>query len=123
MNEANSTDQRIQGVLSRLAEVIDAENAAIGTDSGFDLTRSNALKSRCLYDMTILFRDISPSSLGPAHRNLLDAVKAKLAINSVKVRAHMDAVRDIAELIKETVTAAEADGTYSVDQFRCYELS
>lgn len=123
MIEPTSQDQRINGVLSRLEAVIDAENAAIGADPRFDLKQSNALKSRCLYDMTIMFRGINLSELDEQQRQLLKTVKTKLDRNNLKVRAHMEAVRDIADMIKQTVAASEADGTYSADQFRAYDLS
>ncbi|KGF69153.1 hypothetical protein LL06_12555 [Hoeflea sp. BAL378] len=123
MSEPNSHDLRVNGVLSRLEAVIDAENAAIGSDRRFDFKQSNALKSRCLYDMTVLFRVVKPSDLDEQQKNLLATVKAKLDRNQLKVRAHMEAVRDIAEMIKATVTASEADGTYSADQFRTHDLS
>jgi len=123
MSEMNSHDHRIIGVLSRLEAVIDAENAAIGTNPDFDLNRSNTIKSRCLYDMTMLFNGIRPDDLEPEHKEQLETVRAKLKINHLKVEAHMEAVRDIAEMIKETVAAWEADGTYSADQFRAIELS
>lgn len=123
MSELNSSDQRINGVLSRLEAVVDAENAAIGSDPNFDLVRSNSIKSRCLYDMTMLFSSGRPVALEPDHKNHLETVRTKLEINNLKVKAHMEAVRDIAEMIKETVAAAEADGTYSEAQFRATELS
>jgi len=123
MNELTSRDHRVEAVLHRLEAIVDAENAAIGTDPKFDLKQSNAVKSRCLYDMTMLFKDINPDRLDHAHLDHLKAVKAKLDVNSMKVGAHMEAVRDIAELIKDTVTESEADGTYSADQFRAYDLS
>ncbi|MEM5494487.1 hypothetical protein [Hoeflea sp. AS16] len=123
MSEMNSHDHRIIGVLSRLEAVIDAENAAIGADPEFDITRSNTIKSRCLYDMTMLFNGIRPEDLEPEHKAHLETVRAKLQINNLKVRAHMEAVRDIADMIKETVAAWEADGTYSADQFKAIELS
>ena len=123
MSDLYSHDHRIVGVLSRLEAVVDAENAAIGKDSEFDLVRSNSIKSRCLYDMTMLFSGRRPLELDPEHKSHLETVKAKLQINNVKVKAHMEAVRDIAEMIKETVAAAEADGTYSEAQFRAAELS
>ncbi|MDF1610122.1 hypothetical protein PZ897_18220 [Hoeflea sp. YIM 152468] len=123
MTDLNSHDQRIIGVLSRLEAIIDAENAAIGSDTQFDLARSNSIKSRCLYDMTMLFAGVSPPVLQPAHQAQLDSVKAKLAINNIKVKAHMDAVREVTDIIKQTVAASEADGTYSEDQFRISELS
>lgn len=125
MSELNSTshDHRIVGVLSRLEAIIDAENAAIGSDPEFDIARSNSIKSRCLYDMTMLFNGTRPADLEPAHQSHLETVKSKLRINNMKVKAHMEAVRDIADMIKETVAAHEADGTYSEDQFRAADLS
>ena len=93
MIEQISRDQRINGVLSRLGAVIDTENAAIGANSKFDFTHSNVLKSRCLYDMTMLFRGVSISDLNEEQQKLLKAVNEKLSLNSLKVRAHMEAVR------------------------------
>ena len=122
LSDANSPESRLNGVLSRLEAVIDAENAAIGTDSRFDFKQSNALKSRCLYDMTVRFRGVAPSDLNEQQKLQLQQLKAKLDINSTKVRVHMESVQGIADLIKETVNASEADGTYSEDQFRAYDL-
>ncbi len=123
MSELKSHDHRIIGVLSRIEAVIDAENAAIGSNPNFDLVRSNSIKSRCLYDMTVLFNGVRPGDLEPEHQTHLETVRSKLKINNLKLKAHMEAVRDIAEMIKETVSAWEADGTYSEDQFRASELS
>ena len=123
MIEPNLYDQRINGVLTRLEAVIDMENAALGKDPKFDLKQSNALKSRCLYDMTVLFRGIAPTDLSETQQRLLKNVKSKLDINGTKVRVHMEAVQGIADMIKETVNASEADGTYSEDQFRAYDLT
>lgn len=123
MSDLNTQDHRIVGVLSRLEAVVDAENAAIGQDPDFDVSRSNSIKSRCLYEMTMLFNGIRPDDLEPEHKQHLETVREKLKINNIKVKAHMDAVRDIAEMIKETVAAWEADGTYSEDQFRTSRLS
>lgn len=123
MSDLNTQDHRIVGVLSRLEAVVDAENAAIGQDPDFDVSRSNSIKSRCLYEMTMLFNGIRPDDLEPEHKQHLETVREKLKINNIKVKAHMEAVRDIAEMIKETVAAWEADGTYSEDQFRTSRLS
>ncbi|MBC7280348.1 hypothetical protein [Hoeflea sp.] len=123
MIEQTSQYQRINGVLSRLEAVIDAENGAIGADPRFDFKQSNVLKSRCLYDMTVLFRGISPSDLDEQQQDLLQTLKLKLDQNNLKVRAHMEAVRGIADMIKEIFTASQADGTYSADQFRATNLS
>lgn len=124
MNQQPETqDRRIDGLLARLEGVIDMENEALGSDPNFDLKRSNALKSRCLYDMTVLFRDIGPAQLAAPQQRRLSGLRAKLDLNRTRVQAHMEAVHDLADMIKETVAASEADGTYSIDQFRGYDLS
>lgn len=66
-----STDYRIKTVLSRLEMIIDNENDRIGRDSGFDLKVSNAHKSRCLYELTTLFRGPDVVCLYP-HRHVGD---------------------------------------------------
>lgn len=52
-----SNDHRIKSVLGRLEMIIDNENDNIGKDPQFDFKVSNAHKSRCLYELTMLFRD------------------------------------------------------------------
>ncbi|WP_412051154.1 MULTISPECIES: hypothetical protein [unclassified Hoeflea] len=123
MLDSSSRDHRFHSVLERLEAVVDAENAAIGSDRDYDFMRSNAAKSRCLYDMTMLFKDIDPAQLGDTHREHLGTVKQKLDTNNSRIKAHMEAVREIAEMIKESVAASEADGTYSINQFRGTSLS
>ena len=61
MEVAASSDVRIQNVLGRLEMILDNENNRIGVDPSFDLKASNARKSRCLYELTMLHRDASPS--------------------------------------------------------------
>lgn len=123
MTQTLSDDIRVRTVLGRLEEVLDIENEGIGSDDNFDLSRSNMLKGRCLYDMTLLVRDAGSRGFSAAHAAQLKAVSAKLAVNSVRVKAHMDAVREVTDMLKDVVNESEADGTYSVDQFRAYDLS
>ncbi len=116
-------DLRIRTILGRLDEILDLENASIGRDLDFDLTRSNTLKSRCLYEMTMLFRDAGIAGLGEPHARQLTGIREKLAVNSIKVKAHMDAVREVADLLKKAAQAADADGTYSMDEFMGYDFA
>jgi len=123
MTQTVSDDIRVRAVLGRLEEVLDLENESIGHDDKFDLSRSNVLKGRCLYDMTLLVRDAGARGFSADHARQLKAVSDKLAANSAKVKAHMDAVRDVTDMLKDVVAESEADGTYSIDQFRAYDLS
>lgn len=112
-----SSDYRIRSVLGRLEMIIDNENQRIGSDYDFDIKLSNAHKSRCLYELTMLFRDTDPAELAASHLEQMQSVKSKLAINARRVEAHMHAVRAVADLLKNAVQEADGDGTYSQEQF------
>ncbi|MBB4567295.1 MULTISPECIES: hypothetical protein [Rhizobium] len=119
--EVISNDYRIKSVLGRLEMIIDNENSRIGTDPEFDLKVSNAHKSRCLYELSMLFRDTNPAELAVAHIEQLHGLKKKLVLNARRVEAHLEAVRAVADILKNAVQNADADGTYSQEQFRVRE--
>ena len=116
-----SNEYRIKSVLGRLELIVDNENERIGRDPDFDLKVSNAHKSRCLYELTMLFRDTQPYELAQVHIDQLHGLKKKLAVNARRVEAHLEAVRAVADLLKSAVQDADADGTYSQEQFRYVE--
>lgn len=115
--EAVSNDHRIQSVLGRLETIIDNENEKIGKDPKFDLKVSNAHKSRCLYELTMLFRDTPHEEIASGYINQVRGIKEKLAVNARRVEAHLNAVRAVADLLKNAIRDADTDGTYSQEQF------
>jgi hypothetical protein len=118
MEVAASSDVRIQNVLGRLEMILDNENTRIGVDPSFDLKTSNAHKSRCLYELTMIHRDASPDEISPAFVSQTRHIKTKLMTNSQKVNAHMEACRSVVDLLKAAVQDADADGIYTEQQFR-----
>lgn len=118
MEAVASNDVRIQNVLGRLEMIIDNENSRIGVDAEFDIKTSNAHKSRCLYELTMLHRDTLPGEFSPAFASQTRHLRDKLEINSQKVEAHLDAVRSVVDLLKTAAQDADADGIYSEAQFR-----
>lgn len=118
-----TNDLRIRTVLNRLENIVDAENAGIGVDPDFDLQTSNAHKSRCLYELAMLSRDVQADEMPTAFGPQLKALREKLAVNAQRVSAHLEAVRAVVQLLKDAVREQEADGTYSQEQFRLgYQL-
>jgi hypothetical protein len=115
--EVVSADYRIKSVLGRLEMIIDNENDRIGKDPQFDLKVSNAHKSRCLYELTMLFRGTNPQEFAVNHIEQMHALKAKLTLNARRVEAHLHAVRTVADLLKNAARDAEGDGTYTQEQF------
>ena len=51
------------------------------------------------------------------HREALLRLRGKLADNEKVLRAHLSAVGEVASLIRDAIQKAEADGTYSVNEF------
>ena len=120
--EVVSNDYRIKTVLGRLEMIIDNENQRIGRDPEFDLKVSNAHKSRCLYELTMLFRGTNPKELATGHINQMHNLKDKLALNARRVEAHLHAVRAVADLLKNAARDADDDGTYTQEQFTYGEV-
>ncbi len=112
-----NNDGRINQVLGRLDAILDAENSALGTDPQFDVAASNVSKSRCLYELTKLTTQVPPDVIAQSHGNALRALHGKLEKNNIKVKAHLEAVREVTELLREAAIDAEADGTYTMEQF------
>lgn len=112
-----SQEYRITSVLGRLEKIIDNENENIGKDPHFDFKVSNAHKSRCLYELTMLFRDADQDVIASGYVNELQALREKLALNARRVEAHLNAVRTVADLLKNAIKEADEDGTYSQEQF------
>ena len=116
--EIINSDYRIKTVLGRLEMIIDNENQRIGKDPEFDLKVSNAHKSRCLYELAMLTRDVRPDEVPQTFSPQLGRVREKLATNAQRVSAHLEAVREVVTILKGAVQDLEADGTYSQEQFR-----
>jgi hypothetical protein len=112
-----SNDGRIIQVLGRLDAILEAENGALGSDPDFDVGASNISKSRCLYDLTSLTKHVPPEVIARTHGNVLRSLHAKLERNNVKVKAHLEAVREVTDLLRDAAIEAEADGTYTMEQF------
>ena len=76
--EHASNEIRIRSVLGRLETIIDNENDNIGHDPDFDLPTSNAHKSRCLYELAMLTRDVRPEEVPASFSPQLGRVREKL---------------------------------------------
>ena len=51
------------------------------------------------------------------HREGLTRLRQKLARNEAAILAHLNAVNEVANLLKNAIQNAEADGTYSAGAF------
>lgn len=104
-------------IIGRIEETVEAETAAIRTDVNFDIKASNARKSRYLYELSRAATGIASTILPEEHRAGIIRLREKLAANEEAIRAHLNAVSEVAALMQDAIQRAEADGTYSADEF------
>lgn len=120
--EENFRDVRLKTVLGRLELIIDNENERIGKDAMFDLKTSNAHKSRCLYELTMLCRDTNPGEFPVGFSSQMKFLKQKLLVNARKLEAHLNAVRTVTDILRSAAQEHDGDGTYTQEQFRYSEF-
>lgn len=104
-------------IIRRIEDAIDLETAGIRENRDFDIAASNARKSRYLYELNKAAGALSARGLGEEHRESLHRLRAKLEINERVILAHLNAVREVADLMQGAIQRAEADGTYSASEF------
>jgi hypothetical protein len=104
-------------ILGRIEEAIDLETQAIRTDPKFDLSASNARKSRHLYELSKAMKGMSRGDLRPEDKAGIVRLRDKLSTNEAVIRAHLSAVTEVAALVQDAIERHEADGTYSSAAF------
>lgn len=107
----------LDAVIVRIEEAIEEETTAIRTDIDFDIKASNARKSRYLYELTRVMKGVTEAEFLADHREGLKRLREKLATNEAAVRAHLNAVNEVAMLMQNAIQRSETDGTYSAGEF------
>ncbi|MGN6469250.1 MAG: hypothetical protein ACTHLC_06675 [Rhizobiaceae bacterium] len=107
----------LSAIIARIEEAIEQETAAIRSDPGFDVKASNARKSRHLYELNRAMKGLSQAEVLSEHREALIRLRGKLGENEKALRAHLNAVAEVASLIRDAIQRADADGTYSAHEF------
>lgn len=104
-------------IIGRIEEAVETETAAIRTDTRFDIKASNVRKSRYLYELNKAISSLRGIVLGEEQRAGIMRLRDKLAANEAVILAHLSAVSEVATLMQDAIQRAEADGTYSADEF------
>lgn len=117
MSDVPMRPSSLLAIIGRIEEAVDEETSAIHTRLDFDLKASNDRKSRGLYELTRAMKGLGERDLGAEHRDGMLRLRKKLERNESIIRAHLDAVGEVASLIQSAIQKAEADGTYSSQEF------
>lgn len=107
----------LSAIIDRIEQAVDEETSGIRSNIHFDIKASNARKSRYLYELTRAMKGIGEAGLLREHRDGIVRLRERLAANEAAIRAHMNAVGEVASLLQGAIQRAEADGTYSAGEF------
>jgi hypothetical protein len=107
----------LSSIIARIEQAVDEETASIRTDMNYDLKASNARKSRYLYELSRAMKGVGAAQLIAEQREAVVRLRDKLAKNEAAIRAHLNAVNEVATLIQSAIQRSETDGTYSAGEF------
>ncbi|RWA73009.1 hypothetical protein [Mesorhizobium sp.] len=107
----------LAAIIGRIEEAVDEETAGIRSGTDYDLKASNARKSRYLYELTRALKGANEIEFLEQHREGLARLRQKLAKNEAAILAHLNAVNEVATLLKNAIQRADTDGTYSAGEF------
>jgi hypothetical protein len=107
----------LSALIGRIEAAISEETASIRTDIHFDIKASNAKKSRYLYELNRALKGAREGAVPVEHRDGLERLRDRLADNEAAIHAHLSAVNEVANLMRNVIQHSENDGTYSAGEF------
>ncbi len=106
-------DASTLSIISRIRDCVETETEAIRNASDYNAKESNARKSRLLYELGRATRGTDPDAFSRQYRDEFLALREALAENEAVLRAHVNAVTEVAGILQRAIERDEADGTYS----------
>lgn len=112
-DRGHATRSSIDRTMQRIEKLVERETEALRTRTAIDLRESNNGKSQALLEFSLAVRALEGVPLDPELVQRLKALRSKLEINRAVLRKHLEAVREIASIVADTIQDSEWDGTYS----------
>ncbi len=102
------------GIVDRLEAVLDAETEALSRNIPADMTELGNRKRQGLLELTRTLRAAAAAGPRAEIQDRLRRFALALERNRAVLGTQLRAVREIADIIAETIKEAESDGTYSL---------
>lgn len=103
----------LAGALDRLEEIVDLETSTLAAHKPADLPDLSRRKSCSLLELMRMTRAL-PGAPDAGLRGRLEQLRGKLDRNQSVLKLHLEAVREIADLLVGALGEAESDGTYGM---------
>lgn len=99
--------------IDRLDDAIVIESETLRSGGAPSFEDFNYRKSHGLLELTRAMRVIRPEQVGGDVRDRLLELRARLEGNRLLLKTHLDATREISEILTAALRNSESDGTYS----------
>jgi hypothetical protein len=104
--------------VERTEDLLDEETFALKDRRAIDLVSFIRRKNQGLLEITRAARALRDYEVEPVVTDRLACLKEKLERNQAVLRLHLEAVREVAELLAKAARDADSDGTYSMPTHR-----
>ncbi len=110
---ASMLTPQAESIIARLNHVLEQETAALRAGGQAELKEFTERKSRLLLELRHVADslDLKPGDPMPAP---LDKLRMRLQENQELLNLHMRAVREISDIVADTIQNNDSDGTYSM---------
>ena len=112
MDQALNPVDSVRTILARLHAFLEQETQQINSSPNFDFQVSSERKSRLLFELNRASRSLDPTTPDPHLIADLQKLQVVLRENEMRIKAHLNAVREISNYMVGVLKKEEADGTY-----------
>ena len=103
----------LRNAVARLMRLLDRETTGLRSRQQVDLNDLGDRKNQALLELSRISRRLDAEAVDPELRAQLDALRGKLDENRSVLKLHLQAVRQVADILANAIRDAESDGTYS----------
>jgi hypothetical protein len=102
----------VDRAIEYLGAIVDQETDALRTRAAIDLAEFNVRKNQGLLELNRALRMLDAGSAASIAARLA-SLRAKLDVNRVLLQTHLEAVREVASVVAQSIRDSESDGTYT----------
>lgn len=105
-------DAFIDLAVRRLLQVVEEETRRLEAKAATELQEFNLRKSQGLYELSRALHRLAGRPLSPSTLEGMRSLRIALRDNHAALHIHLQAVREIADVVATAIREAESDGTY-----------
>lgn len=112
LTSLSESEERILDCVQRAIRAVSKETKALREEKNIDLRAHSDEKSRILLELSRLTEPVDIKVLSSSVTSELLVLRTLLDENQKVLQRHLEAVREITEVLSKAMLAAESDGTY-----------